>query len=307
MTVAPLKGSDRRGPGPGVLPADVLRALDLTIRRRVESTMPGEHRTRSLGSGTELAQVRPYQPGDDVRLIDWNVTARTREPHVRVQVAERALTTWLLLDTSPSMRFGTADRRKSDVAEGAALAVGHVATRRGNRLAVMTFGGREPRSLRPSQGRRGLLGLLTTLRSGPEPDGAGPTSLGEVLFRAGSLASQRGLVIVISDLRGPRDWEAPLMRLRARHDVLALEVRDPREQELPKVGDLWVVDPETGRQLRVDTSSRKLRERFSARAENERQALAADLRRGGASHVVLSTAGDWLRQLATFLRRESQR
>jgi len=289
------------------MPGEILRALDLTVRRKVESLVPGDHRTSVLGPGTELAQVRPYVPGDDVRLIDWNVTARTGEPHVRVQVAERALTTWLLLDASPSMSFGTADRRKADVAEGVALAIGHVATRRGNRLGLVTYGVREPRSLRPLQGRRGLLGLLSTLRGEPEPDGAGATSLGEALMRAGSLAVQRGLVVVISDFRGPIDWELPLLRLRSRHAVIAVEVRDPREQALPAVGDLWLVDPETGRQLRVDTNSRKLRERFAARAAREREALAAALHSAGVDHVVLSTAGDWLRDLVTFLRRERRR
>jgi uncharacterized protein (DUF58 family) len=289
------------------MPAAVLKALDLTVRRRVESVIPGDHRTATLGPGTELAQVRPYQPGDDVRLIDWNVTARTHEPHVRVQVAERALTTWLLLDVSPSMSFGTADRRKADVAEGVSLAVAHVATRRGNRLGVLTFGVPRPRSLRPLQGRRGLLGLLATLRAEPESEATGSTSLGEALSRAGSLATQRGLVVVVSDFRGPRDWRAPLLRLRSRQGVLAIEVRDPREQALPSVGDLWLVDPETGRQLRVDTGSRRLRERFAARAAEERDAVAEALRRAGADHVVLSTAGDWLHGLASFLRADGRR
>jgi uncharacterized protein (DUF58 family) len=307
MSDTPARAHTAGRPGPGPMPAAVLKALDLTVRRRVESLVPGDHRTAAIGPGTELAQVRPYQPGDDVRMIDWNVTARTSEPHVRVQVAERALTTWLLLDVSASMSFGTADRRKADVAEGAALAVGHVATRRGNRLGVLTFGVRRPLSLRPLQGRRGLLALLSTLRGEPEPDGAGATSLGEALSRACSLATQRGLVVVISDFRGPRDWRAPLLRLRTRQGVLAVEVRDPREQSLPSVGDLWLVDPETGRQLRVDTGSRRLRDRFAVRAAEERDAVAEELRRAGADHVVLSTAGDWLRDLASFLRASGRR
>jgi uncharacterized protein (DUF58 family) len=289
------------------MPAAILRALDLTIRRRVESLVPGDHRTAAIGEGTELAQVRPYVPGDDVRQMDWNVTARTQQPHVRVQVAERALTTWLVLDASPSMTFGTADRRKADVAEGAALAVAHLATRRGNRLGVLTFGVREPLTMRPRQGRRGFLGMLTALRREPEPDGAGATSLGEALARAGRLSSQRGLVVVVSDFRGPRDWRGALLRLRNRHGVVAVEVRDPREQALPSIGDLWLVDPETGRQLRVDTASKRLRERFAARAREEREQVASQLRRSGADHVVLSTAGDWLRDLVAFLRKGSYR
>src|SRR5688572_4518406 len=154
-------------PGPGPLPASLLRRLDLTVRRRIDGMLAGDHRSLALGDGTELAQIRPYVPGDDVRLIDWNVTARTGEPHVRVQVAERALTTWLVLDTSLSMTFGTGERRKADVAEGVAHAVGYAATRNGNRLGVVTFGDPSPRTLPPRQGRPGLLGLLHAVR--PEP------------------------------------------------------------------------------------------------------------------------------------------
>ena len=169
-------------PGPGPVPPAVLRSLDLAVLRRVESLVPGEHLTPQVGAGTELAMIRPYFPGDDVRHIDWNVTARMREPHVRVHVGERALTTWLVLDTSASMTFGTAERRKFDVAEGVALAVGHVASRRGNRLGVVSFGGGTPKVMRPRQGRLGLLQLLAELRGEPEGEGAGATSLGAAVF-----------------------------------------------------------------------------------------------------------------------------
>ena len=288
-------------------PAAVIKGLDLTVRRRIDSLVAGEHRSPSLGHGTEIAQVRPYQVGDDVRQIDWAVTARTGDPHVRVHVAERTLATWLLLDISASMRFGTADRRKADVAEGASLAVGHLATRQGNRLGVMTFGARESRVVPPLQGRQGLLRLLLTLRAEHEPDGAGPTDLADAMLRAGRLARARGLVVVVSDFRGPREWRTSLLRLLNRHHVIAIEVRDPREQELPAVGDLWLVDPETGSQLRIDTNRRKTRERFAAAAAAEREELARELRRTGAEHIVLSTAGDWLRELARHLNRANAR
>src|SRR5215207_4750435 len=147
-------------------PAALLRALDLTVRRRVEGVLEGDYRSVRHGHGTELAQVRPYQPGDDVRRIDWNVTARTGEPHVRIHVAERALETWLLLDTSASMTFGTADRRKWDVAEGVALAIGHLATRHGNRLGVATFGDSAPSASPARQGMPGLAALLVALQIG---------------------------------------------------------------------------------------------------------------------------------------------
>lgn len=290
-------------PGPGPMPDALLRALDVNIQRRVEGLLAGDYRSALLGDGTELAQVRPYVPGDDVRLIDWNVTARTGEPHVRVLFAERVLVTWVVLDTSASMAFGTTDRRKADVAEGVALAIGHVATRRGNRLGLVTFGDSSPRSSPPRQGRVGLIGLLTALRREDDEARVGATSLGEALTRTGALARQRALVVVVSDFRGPQDWRRPLLALAGKHDVVAVEIRDPLEQRLPNAGELWLVDPETGRQLRVDTGDARLRDRFAKAAAEERSGLASGLSSAGVRHLVLETSGDWLRSLAMFLRR----
>jgi uncharacterized protein (DUF58 family) len=296
-------------PGPGPLPEALLRALEISIGRRIGGLLAGDYRSTLHGEGTELAQVRPYVPGDDVRQIDWAVTARTGDPHVRVHLAERVLVTWLVLDTSPSMQFGTADRRKADVAEGVAIAVGHIATRRGNRLGLVTFGDAQPRAAPPRAGRRGLVGLLEALRA-EDQNGAervGATSLGEALQRTNTLARQRAVVVVVSDFRGPSDWRRPLLQLAGKHEVVAVEIRDPREQELPNAGALWLVDPETGRQLRVDTRSERLRARFAEAAAEERAALARSLASAGARHVVLSTGGDWLRAFAAFLRRGPRR
>ena len=308
MSAAAL-GRDRTpaSPGPGPLPEALLRALDLKIGRRIDGLLAGEHRTAMVGVGTELAQIREWEPGDDVRRIDWNATARSGEVQVRVDVAERALTSWLLLDVSPSMRFGTADRRKSDVAEGVAVAVGHMASRRGNRIGVATFGGTTSLTLRPRQGRVGLLGVLLAVRRDPETERVGPTSIGIALTQVARVARQRSLAVVVSDFRGPRDWRAPLLRLASRHAVVAVEVRDPREQELPDVGHIWLVDPETGRKLHVDTGRRRLRERFAETAAAERAALARELASVGVPHLVLSTAGDWLRSFAAFIGREGRR
>ena len=291
----------------------VLRALELTVRRKVDGLLSGDHRSNRLGNGTELAQIRPYVPGDDVRKIDWKATARTGQPHVRVHVAERALTTWLVLDVSASMAWGTADRTKADVASGACLAVAHAATRGVNRVGILTFGGAEEGHRPPGQGRRGLLAVSSTLRevrAGPAPD-AGGEGLAAALQRTGRLARSRSLVVVVSDLRGDgsggsggaeeRPWRVPLLSLAARHDVVVVEVLDPREQALPAVGELTLVDPETGRLLRVDTSSARLRERFAAAAAAERAAVATAVTGTGADHVVLTTKGDWLLPLASFL------
>ncbi|MFL5777785.1 MAG: DUF58 domain-containing protein [Chloroflexota bacterium] len=285
-------------PGPGPTPAALLRALDLTVGRRIRGLVPGEFRAADLGGGTELAQVRPYEPGDDIRRIDWNVTARTTIPHVRVHVPERALTVWLLLDVSASMAFGTAARRKADVAEGVAVAVGHLATSHGNRLGLLTFGGPSDRRMRPTGGRQGLLALLLAARNDGDDEGLGRTSPSDVLRFVAGAAPRGGLVVIVSDFRGPRDWERPLAAAAARHHVLAVEVRDPREDELTDVGDLTLIDAETGRELRVDTSSRALRERFAESAAAERSALTDTFRRLRVDHVVLSTSDDWLRTLA---------
>jgi uncharacterized protein (DUF58 family) len=317
MTLASLsRGRSKAKPGPGPTPQALLRALDVTVGRRIRGLIPGEYRAHDLGGGTELAQVRPYQPGDDVRRIDWNVTARTTVPHVRIHVPERALTTWLLLDCSASMTFGTADRRKADVAEGVAVALGHIATGRGNRLGLVTFGGRRDRRLPARAGRDGLLAVLLSSRNDGDDGDTGAegrsrtgdvsttpaASLQSALQFVAAAAARGGLVAIVSDFRGPRDWKKPLAAVAARHHVLAIEIRDPREDLLPDVGDLTLVDAESGREIRVDTSSRRLRERFEEAAAAERASLTADLRRVGVGHLVLSTSGSWLRSLAAQLR-----
>jgi uncharacterized protein (DUF58 family) len=290
-------------PGPGPVSEGLLKALELTVARRVDGLLAGDHRSSLLGRGTELAQVRPYVPGDDVRLIDWNVTARTTEPHVRVHLAERVLVTWIVLDLSPSMAFGTAARRKADVALGVTLAVGHAATIRGNRVGLVGFGGESERVLPPTQGRAGLVGLLLALRDGYEPDGTAGMPLSQALTRVAGAARQRALVVVVSDFRGPRDWRPALLRLAGRHQVVAVEIRDPREQRLEPVGTVWLVDPESGHELQVDTNDGTLRGRFAEAAAAERALVARDLAGAGVAHATLSTDGDWLRDLAVFLRR----
>src|SRR6476619_5826252 len=289
-------------PGPGPTPEALLRALDLTVGRRIRGLRPAEDRAHDLGGGTELAQVRPYEPGEDVRRMDWNVTARTTVPHVRVHVPERALTAWLLLDVSPSMTFGTADRRKADVAEGVAVAIGHLTTQRGNRLGIVTFGGSRDRRVPPAAGRLGLLGLLTAARVDTVEEGVGATSPADALRIANAAAPRGGLVVLVSDFRGPRDWLRQLAALAARHHVIAVEIDDPRESELTDVGELTLIDAETGREVRVDTSSARLRERYAEGDKAERASLARDLGRLGVDHIVLSTAGSWLRTLAGDLR-----
>jgi uncharacterized protein (DUF58 family) len=291
----------RQGPGP--LPHGLIAALDLVIARRAAGALPGDRRAAGLGSGTELAQLRPYEVGDDVRQIDAAATARTGEPHVRLHVPERTLTTWIVLDASPSMAFGTADRLKWDVAEGAALVLGRLAVRRAGSVALMTFGAGRPRLVPPRASKPGVVALRRALAEGCAVDRRPDRhALADALRRTGKVATQAGLVVVISDFRDQDDWTRPLGALRARHSVLAIEVGDPREQSIPAVGRLSVVDPETGARLSVDTSSRRVRERFAALEAERRATIVRELRRLEVEHVALSTAGDWLQALGKKLR-----
>ncbi|HEY3827581.1 MAG TPA: DUF58 domain-containing protein [Solirubrobacteraceae bacterium] len=293
----------RQGPGP--MPQALVDALELALVRRAARALPGDSRAAGVGAGTELAQLRPYRAGDDVRHIDPAATARTGGvPHVRLHVPERALTTWLALDISPSMAFGSALRLKADVAEGAALVLGGLAVRRGGGLGLLTFGSEQPpRLLAPRSSRPALSALRRVLAEGVARDGcSNPLALAQALARIEKVARQPGLVAVISDFRDQQAWTAALGRLRARHAVLALEVGDPRERELPAVGRLAVVDPESGARVEVDTSRARVRRRFAELEAERRAQLARDLRRLRVAHVELSTDADWLLQFSRGLR-----
>lgn len=290
-------------PGPGPIPEALVAALELPVGRRARGLLPGDHRAIMSGRGIELDRIRPYVPGDDVRTIDWNVTARTNEAHVREHVPERQLTTWILLDQSASMHFGTGDRRKGDVAAGLAIVVGRLASRRANRLGVVTFGGGKDRIHAPSAGRRGMLTLMGTLRDGPAEEGGGATSPAAAIRLVARSRSTASLAVLISDFRGPIDWRSSLAELAGRHAVVALEVVDPREEELVDVGELTLVDPESGRTLKADTGDRLLRDSYRDAAAAERAAIAAEFRRLRVRHLRLSTVGPWLPTLVRGLGR----
>ena len=291
----------RQGPGP--MPSALVEALDLPIAHRAAGQLPGDRRAAGVGVGTELAQLRAYQVGDDVRQIDAAATARTGVPHVRVHVPERTLTTWLVIDVSPSMAFGTADRLKSDVAEGVAQVIGRLAVRRAGRIALLTCGSGRMRLIPPRGSRPALIGVRRTLSEGVGVDGqCEPHALAHALGRVGRIAVQPGFVVVVSDFRGYHDWTTMMGALRMRHSVLAVEVRDPRETALPAVGRLALIDPETGQRVEVDSNHRALRERFAAAERRDREQVAQELRRLRVDHAVLSTDGDWLFELGRTLR-----
>ena len=294
MTASPLVPPvARQGPGP--LAAPLVEAIDVAVTRLVTHTLPGDRRAAGVGLGTELAQIRPYEFGDDVRHIDAAASARTGTPHVRLHVPERALTTWIVLDLSPSMAFGTGNRLKADVAEGAALVFGRLGVRRAGSVGLIGFGAGEPRVLPPRGAKPGMVALRRLLAEGVAEDGRhDPSALADALVLTGRLAGPPGLVVVISDFRDQVGWERPLGSLRIRHSVVGIEVVDPRESELPKVGHLMLVDPETGARLEVNTSRRRVRERFAELERERREGIAAELRRLRVRHTVLSTDEDWL-------------
>jgi uncharacterized protein (DUF58 family) len=290
----------RQGPGP--IPRDVLEKLDLVVARRTRGVLPGDRLAAGVGRGTELAQLRPYEVGDDVRQIDPAATARMGEPYVRLHVPERTLTTWLVVDRSPSMAFGTTKRLKSDVADGAAIVVSRLAVRRAGRVALCTFGAGEPRLHPPRASKPGTVAVRRALAGGVAPDGeADKRALSRALVKLGRVATSPGLVVVISDFRDQDGWIRPLGALAAHHSVLAIEVRDPRETRLPNVGPLALVDPESGELVQIDTSRRRVRERFAAIEAEGRARVASELRRLTVEHVVLSTGGDWLKELGRRL------
>jgi uncharacterized protein (DUF58 family) len=289
--------------GPGAIPTPMIEAIDVAISRLIAQMLPGDRRAAGVGTGTELSQLRAYEIGDDVRHIDPAATARTGQPHVRLHVPERALTTWIVLDVSPSMAFGTARRLKADVAEGAALVFGRLGVRRAGSVGLVAFGASAPRVLPPRGSKPGMLALRRMLAEGVAPDGEQDSErMAGALWRVGRLARQPGLVVVISDFRDQHGWERPLGSLRMRHSVLALEISDPREGELPAVGHLTLVDPESGAQVQVNTSRRRVRERFAELERERRATVARELRRLRIDHVKLSTDEEWLLALGRRLR-----
>jgi len=220
------------------MPDGLIEALDLIVTRRVARGLPGDRRAPGVGAGTELAQLRPYQVGDDVRHIDAAATARTGEPHVRAHVPERTLTTWVVLDVSPSMAFGTEARLKADIAEGVALVLGRLAVRRAGAVGLVRFGAGDAAHVQPPRGAKpGIVALRRALAEGVAPDGlAHPNALADALARVGRVARGPGVVAIISDFRDQAGWERALGALRVHHAVMAIEIADPREAQVPAVG-----------------------------------------------------------------------
>lgn len=293
-------------------PEQLLRRLEFTVVRRLDGFLFGDYRGIFYGPSLDLAEVREYQPGDEVRRIDWNVTARMRRIFVRQYHEERELTAWLLVDLSPSMMFGTRRRLKRDLAIEFAGTAAYIVARHGDKVGAVAFPGRGQPLVPPRAGRRHALRILHSLQqAGPSVSGMadppGMTDLAGALHAAAGMLRRRHLVFVISDFIAPDGWERPLCELGRRHDVVAAWIRDPAEEVLPDVGLIPVRDPETGRHCWIDTSDARVRSAHEELVSARRASVTAAFRRARVDHLVLSTAATLVDPLVDFVLRRRRR
>ncbi len=287
----------------------VLRRLEWTVLRRLDGALHGDYRTLFRGYGLDLADLREYQYQDDVRHIDWNVTARLQTPYVREFNEESELSAWFLVDFTPSLDFGSQAVKKRDVSIEFVTVLARLLTRHGNRAGALFYGDRVDAVLPARNGRRHVLRLLHELRSRPELPGSGATDLARFVRAAFALIPRRSLVFVVSDFISAPGWGEPLAQLAQRHEVVAVRLFDPAEMELPDVGLLLMEDPETGEQLFVDTADRGFRTRYAEAACRREDEIRATLQRCGVDALELATDDDLAEAILRFAdlrRRRSQ-
>lgn len=293
-------------------PERILQRLDWQVVRRLDGLLQGDYRSLFYGYGIDFADLREYQPGDDIRYIDWNVTARMNTPHIRQYVEERDITAWFLLDLSPSVDFGTSERlaQKRTVLIDFVSTLARLLTRHGNRVGAMLFTGasdRVERTIPAGGGKLQVLRLINDLLKQPQLERAPFTNLATLLNAGNQAIRRRSLIFVVSDFISAPGWERPLSLLTQRHDVLAIRLWDPREAELPDAGLLVLEDAETGEQIYVDTSDRKFRQRFAEAAKQREAALASAFKRAGVDALPLSTEDDLVRSIVCFATLRQQR
>ncbi len=289
-------------------PEAVLRRIEWKVIRRLDGRLQGDFRTLLHGSGVDVADLREYEPGDDVRHIDWNVTARMEVPHVRTFLENRELTAWLLLDRSASMAFGPTDRPKGLVLAEVATTIARLLSRGGNLVGAVLFNNAVELTIAPRTGRNHVLRLARELMLPTVPTGTS-TNLADLLNVGARTIRRRSLIVIASDFISEPGWEEPLGRLARRHEVIALRLFDPRETELPDAGLLVVEDAETGELLSVDTSDPEFRRRFAAVAGQRDAEIGAAAMRAGVDLHVVSTADDLVAALVRIveLRRRRRR
>lgn len=290
----------RTAMSPSRVPADRLR---LTVLRRINGLLSGDHAGLFPGHGSERGEARPYVPGDDPRHLDWAVTARTRIPHVRDTISDHELELWLIVDSSASLGFGTGRSTKHELAWSAAGALALMASDGGNRIGAVRSTprpGSDRLQVSPARGGSQHVGAVLAMLQRPPTDG----EVGDLAGAIGLVhrtSRRRGVAVVVSDFLGPATWERPLRALGQRHEVIAIEVLDPREIELPDVGLISVVDPESGRRRLVDTARGDVRDRYRSLARDRRAQVAAGLAAAGADHLTLRTDRDWVLDFVEFV------
>jgi uncharacterized protein (DUF58 family) len=296
---------------PVLTPERVLRRMEWRVIRHLDGRMQGDYRTLFRGAGIDVADLREYQAGDDLRHIDWNVTARTDTPFVRRYVEDREVTAWLLLDRSPSMGFGPVERRKHVVLTEVAATVAQLLARGGNRIGAVLFDTGIEQTVPPGHGRNQVLRILSRLMRAPEQARTSrrTTDLAVPLRAALGIARRRSLIVIISDFITEPGWERPLAMLARRHDVVAVQVVDRREFELPTAGMIYVEDAETGEQIFVDTDDLAFQQRLRAAADQRQAALSAAARTAGTDLFTVATDEDLVRALVRIaeLRRRRRR
>ena len=275
--------------------------------RRLDGLLQGDYRTIFKGHGLDLADIREYAVGDDVRHIDWNVTARLDTPYVREYLEDREISAHFLLDLSPSVDFGTVDRRKRDLLLDFTGVLARLLTRHGNRVGATLYGSRVERAIPARGGRIQVLRLLNELERRPRLERAPLTSLSELLDAGMRALKRRSLVFVVSDFFSAPGWEDRLVRLARKHETIAVRLVDPREEELPDVGPIVLTDSETGEQIRVDTHDRGFRARFSEAARRREERLAATFARSGVDVLALRTDESLVHAIVRFAYARKQR
>jgi uncharacterized protein (DUF58 family) len=288
-------------------PERILQRLDWQVIRRLDGQLQGDCRTLFYGYGVDFADLREYQPGDDVRYIDWNVTARMDSPYVRQYVEDREISAWFLLDLSPSMDFGTTQSMKRAVLVDFVATLARLLTRHGNRVGAMFYGTDVERIIPARGGREQVLRLINDLLKQPQLQRAPMTDLSLLIESGLKTIKRRSLVFVISDFISVPGWERPLNLLNQRHEVIAIRLRDPRETDIPDIGPIIMEDAETGERVYVDTHDRAFRKRFQEVARQREAALKETFKRAGVDELDLSTGEDLVHAIVRFAALRQQR
>ena len=285
----------------------ILKQLEWTVIKRLDGLLQGDYRTLLRGSGIDLADLREYQHHDDVRHMDWNVTARLQIPHVRVFTEDREMTAWFLLDLSPSIDFGSGKLRKSEVSAGFVAVLARLLTRHGNRVGAMMYGAGVDTVIPPGSGRRHVLQMMHAMARRPTARDKGVTRLHELLQSAATMVRRRSTIFVVSDFISEPGWEKPLGQLAQKHEVVAVRLYDPLEVDLPDLGLVTMRDAESGEQLLVDTSNARFRQRFAQISAQRDTELRRALARAGVDTLELSTGDDLVQSILRFTELRKRR